>query len=148
MSPPNGVHFATPEALAGDKLSSLEARMVFSNTATGEIVLDLPTSSEGGGSPLLGTYSASGNLQTARGTLDATVSLTLIGSTAGPTISDIHITGRTTPEGYRISCHTNVLGAGTGVISNEAGALIATMETTSLGGIIYPVGGTAESFSF
>jgi|GEM_PF-3107814 hypothetical protein len=148
---PAGCHIITPEVTQAEKVGSMECKMTFSGSVTGEITIILATDGSGDPKPMVGTYSSSANLLLPnRNTLEATASLSIVQSGAHDVApSTITIAGITTPEGVRVAISLNpITGTGTGVLSNEAGVRIATMEVNALGGTLYFDTGSTESFTF
>ncbi|MBI5700774.1 hypothetical protein HZC34_02860 [Candidatus Saganbacteria bacterium] len=141
----NGKHLITPEVTASNKIGSMAVKMVFSKTATGEIVVNVNTAPTG--RPTSGTYSGSGKLTTAVATLDAVMSM-VFGSSGPPTSVTIIATTESSPAiTVSVSMNPSTGGLPSGSLFNSAGTLIGTLEATSSGGRVY-IGNTSEAFSF
>lgn len=144
-----GITICTPEPdLATEGVGSMEIKMVFSKNVTGEIAIRISTKSTTDSGPLAGTYSGIGTLLVPEGTMETTLAMTFYGTNPA-SLEGISLTGVTTPDGFTISCNMDPFtGIGSGRISGEAGTSLATFEFTSSGGTFYPVGGTADSYSY
>lgn len=140
---PSHVYTTTPEASTNDKIGAMEMKMVFSKSATGEIVLSVNT--EPGGKPVTGTYSGTGTLTTPAGSMETTLSMGF--STDGPPTS-VTLTGTTesTPA-YTVKVYMCPMTmTATGEIFS-GGTRIGTLEGSPAGGRVY-IGTSTEAFSF
>ncbi|MDI6731659.1 MAG: hypothetical protein QME05_03660 [Candidatus Margulisbacteria bacterium] len=148
---PYNFHFTTPEVTAADKISSMECKMVFQNNVTGEIRIDIATSSQGDPKPIVGSFAGSSSILIPGGTLDATATLNFVAAGANDVaLNYILITGSITPGSNTVYISMDPVGnSGTGLLSNEAGTLLGTIEITAVGGTFYPAdGSSAEAFLF
>ncbi len=142
-----GVTFTTPEATTANKIGSMECKMVFQNNISGNLIVNIPVSTEG--QPLDGTASGTGTLTTTGTpiiTLEATASMLF----ANGDPSSITISGTTVPEGNLLSVTMDPFtGIGTGILSDESSTTLGTFETTATGGTFYPADGSAaQDFAF
>jgi len=143
-SPTNTIYMVTPEPTAGDKIGSMDMKMVFTKSATGEIVLNVSCQSDG--KPVAGTYSGSGTLQTPAGDMSTTLSMGF--STSGPP-SSVTLVGTTETAPIttvRIYMNPTTMSA-TGEVFDSSGTLLGTIEGSSSGGKVY-IGATSEAFTF
>ena len=121
--------------------------MVFSKNATGSISVKLATKSETDSGPLGGTYVNTGVMTVPGGTINVSAALVFAGTPLQ--FQEIAINGISSPEGYRISCHTDpATGIGSGYISSEVGESIGTFEFGATGGNFYPVTGEVETYTY
>ncbi len=141
-----GVTFTTPEATTANKIGSMECKMVFQNSISGNLIVNIPVSTEG--SPLDGAATGSGTLTTT-GTPPITIEATAALTFADGEPTNITISGTTVPEGNLLSVTMNAnTGIGTGILSDESGTTLGTFESTATGGTFYPADGSAaEEFT-
>ena len=143
---PGGVHLTTPLAGNPDKIASLDSKMVFSNTATGELVLNMTCLPDG--RVAVGDYYGSGKIMTRVSTMDVTAGLhfdtageppylvTFIGTNEAPPLYTV-VVNITSPE----------VGTGTGTIYDNTGAVVGTLTAAPGGGSV-TIGATTEIFTF
>ena len=143
---PSGAHLTTPIAAANDKIAALENKMVFSNIASGEITMSLPTHPDG--RVKAGTYTGSGKITTAVATMDVTNNLIFNKAGEPPSSVTITATNESAPK-YTvvITVSDPSTGTGTGKIYDETGAEIGSLKTTAGGGSA-TIDATTETFTF
>jgi hypothetical protein len=144
---PGGVphlYMATPEVTASQKIGGMQMKMVFANTATGEITLIVSTETQG--KPISGTYSGRGTLTTAIGSLETTL---IMGFTTDGPPSSLKVIGttETTPKYTVIINMSPTTMTATGEVLDSGGTRIGTLEGTPTGGRVY-IGASSEAFSF
>jgi len=141
-----GINFTTPETTSTNKIGSMECKMVFQNSISGNLVVTIPVSTEG--QPLDGTASGGGTLTTS-GSNPITIEATAAMLFADGDPSSITISGTTVPEGNILSVTMDPnTGIGTGILSDESSVLLGTFEVTATGGTFYPADGSAaEDFT-
>ncbi|MDD4178595.1 MAG: hypothetical protein PHH14_00890 [Candidatus Margulisbacteria bacterium] len=141
---PSTIYMVTPEPTANDKIGSMDMKMVFSNSATGEVVLSVTCGSDG--KPVAGTYSGSGTLQTPAGNMSTTLSMGFSASGPPSSVTLVGTTETAPITTVRIYMNPTTMSA-TGEVFDSSGTLLGTIEGSSSGGKVY-IGGTSEAFTF
>ena len=145
---PAGATLTYPLADSNDLIGSMECKLVFSGTPSGEISITMTASEDGYGAPKSGSYSGTSTLIIPEGTMLATATMLLEDTGNGPDLTSITITGTTSPDGNIVSTVMLPGGTGTGTLKNSAGTQIGTIEFTSTGGTLYMDTGTSEAFTY
>jgi hypothetical protein len=140
------MHLNTPEAVNNDKIASLDSKMVFSNTATGELVLNMTCLPDG--RVAVGDYYGSGKIMTRVSTMDVTAGLHFDTAGEPPYLVTFIGTNETDPlYTVVVNITSPEVGTGTGTIYDNTGAVVGTLTAAPGGGSV-TIGGTTEVFTF